>query len=169
LSAAVERTTVHHDYEDPSFFLSTPSLNADPGVLAPIGATTVQINVLSDFDWFASRAIEGNHAEETARITEEILGAVERRLLPCLRQHRVVQEAWSPLDLHAKVGLERGGLYGAKLDFQNRVLHRVSRSTPFVNLFLTGATAGGPGLSGVVGASTRLVEKLVGTPLWRSS
>jgi phytoene dehydrogenase-like protein len=162
LDAAVERTTLRHEYDDPSFFLATPSLNADPGVLAPAGGTTVQINVLSDFDWFATAAREGRHAIETARIGDEILTAVERRLLPDLRRHCVVKEVWSPLDLAARVGLERGGMYGARLDLQNRVLHRVSRRTPFQNLFLTGATVGGPGLQGVVGASVRLVERLLG-------
>jgi phytoene dehydrogenase-like protein len=131
-------------------------------VLAPAGSTTVQINVASSFDWFAAAARDGRHAQETARITEAIVTAVERRLLPDLRRHRVVQEAWSPVDLAAHVGLERGGMYGARLDFPNRVLHRVSPQTPFANLYLTGATAGGPGLQGVVGAGTRLVERLLG-------
>jgi phytoene dehydrogenase-like protein len=162
LDAAIDRTIVDHHYDDPFFFLSTPSLYADPGVLAPAGSTTVQINVASDFDWFATAARDGRHARETARIADEILTAVERRLLPDLRRHCVVQMAWSPVDLAAHVGLERGGMYGARLDFQNRVVHRVSPSTPFRNLYLTGATAGGPGLQGVVGASMRLVERLLG-------
>lgn len=162
LDAAIENTTLGHRYDDPFFFLSTPSLNTEPGILAPSGSTTVQINVASDFDWFATAAREGRHERETARIAEEIVAAVERRLLPELRQHRVVQEAWSPVDLAARVGLERGGMYGARLDFANRVLHRVSPRTPFENLSLTGATAGGPGLQGVVGASLRLVERLLG-------
>jgi len=164
LDAALERTTVEHQHGDPFFFLSTPSLYADPGVLAPAGGTTVQINVASDFEWFATAAREGRHAAETARIAEEILAAVERRLLPDLRRYRVVQEVWSPVDLAAHVGLERGGMYGARLDFPNRVLHRVSQRTPFENLYLTGATAGGPGLQGVVGASMRLVEQLPREP-----
>jgi phytoene dehydrogenase-like protein len=162
LDAAIERTTLGHRYDDPFFFLSTPSLNTDPGVLAPSGGTTVQINVASDFEWFATAAREGSHRRETARIADEIVTAVERRLELDLRGHRVVQEAWSPVDLSARVGLERGGMYGARLDFTNRVLHRVSQRTPFENLSLTGATAGGPGLQGVVGASLRLVERLVG-------
>jgi len=162
LDAAIERTTVGERYDDPFFFASTPSLYADPGVLAPSGGTTVQINVPSDFEWFARAAREGRHAQETARIAEEIVAAVERRLIPDLARHRVVQEAWSPVDLAARVGLESGGMYGAKLDFRNRVLHRVSQRTPFANLYLTGATAGGPGLQGVVGASCRLVERLLG-------
>jgi len=161
LDAAIERTTLGHRYDDPFFFLATPSLYADPGVLAPPGGTTVQINVVSDFDWFAAAAREGRHEQETARVGGEILSAVERRLLPDLRRHCVVQEMWSPVDLSARVGLERGGMYGARLDVLNRVLHRVSRRTPFRNLYLTGATAGGPGLQGVVAASTRLVERLL--------
>jgi phytoene dehydrogenase-like protein len=164
LDASIDRTTLGHRYDDPFFFLSTPSLYADPGVLAPPGGTTVQINVASDFDWFATAAREGRHERETARIAEDIVAAVERRLLPGLRRHRVVQEAWSPVDLAARVGLERGGMYGARLDFQNRVLRRVSRHTPFRNLYLTGATAGGPGLQGVVGASVRLVAELLQEP-----
>ena len=162
LNAAVERTTLHHEYGDPSFFLATPSLYADPGVLAPAGHTTVQIVVLSDFDWFATAAREGRHEAEAKRVADEILTAIERRLLPDLRSHRLMQEVWSPVDLAAHVGLERGGVYGARLDLQNRVLHRVSRRTPFKNLYLTGATAGAPGLQGVVGASMRLVERLLG-------
>ena len=109
------------------FFLSTPSLYADSGVLVPAGSTTVQINVASDFEWFATAAREGRHAHETARIAEEILAAVERRLLADLRRYSVAQEVWSPVDLAAHVGLERGGMYGARLDFPNRVLHRVSQ------------------------------------------
>jgi phytoene dehydrogenase-like protein len=121
----------------------------------------VQINVASDFDWFATAAREGRHERERVRIADEIVAAVERRLQLELRRHCVVQEAWSPVDLAARVGLERGGMYGARLDFSNRVLHRVSQRTPFENLSLTGATAGGPGLQGVVGASLRLVERLL--------
>ena len=162
LDAAIERTTVKHRYDDPFFFLATPSLYADPGVLAPPGGTTVQINVVSDFDAFAAAAREGRHEAETARVADEILAAVERRLIPDLRRHCVVKEVWSPVDLAARVGLERGGIYGARLDFHNRVMHRVSRRTPFANLYLTGATAGTPGLHGVVAASTRLVERLLG-------
>jgi len=161
LDAATARTTVDHDYRDPSFFLATPSLYADPGALAPPGRTTVQINVLSDFEWFATAAGEGRHATETKRIADEILAAVERRLLPDLRHHCVVREVWSPVDLAARVGLARGGIYGARLDLQNRVLHRVSRRTPFQNLYLAGATAGAPGLEGVVASSMRLVERLL--------
>jgi len=52
LDAALDRTMRGHFYEDPFFFLSTPSLYADPGVLAPPGCTTVQINVASSFDYF---------------------------------------------------------------------------------------------------------------------
>ncbi len=121
----------------------------------------MQINVASDFDWFATSAQEGRHEREKARIAEEIVTAVERRLLPGLRKHRVVQESWSPLDLSARVGLERGGMYGARLDITNRLLHHVSQHTPFENLSLTGATGGGPGLQGVVGSSLRLCERLL--------
>lgn len=160
LDAAVDRSRAHHEYDDPFFFLSTPSLYADAGALAPPGSTTVQINVAGDFDWFATAMREGRHEQERARITGEIVAAVERRLIPGLREHCVVQEAWSPVDLESHVGLERGGIYGARLDFHNRVLRRVSQSTPFENLFLTGATAGGPGLQGVISSSRRLLERL---------
>jgi len=161
IDAVLARTMKEHGYEDPFFFLSTPSLYADPGVLAPIGCTTVQINVGSDFDYFAAAESRGTHAREKARVTEEILRAVERRLIPGLTQHCVLQEAWSPVDLARKTGLPRGGMYGARLDFENRVLRRVSQRTAFKNLFLSGATAGGPGLQGVVAASTRLVDLLL--------
>jgi len=161
LDAALDRSRARHDFEDPFFFLSTPSLYADPGELAPRGSTTVQINAAADFEWFAAAKRDGRHDAERARVAESIVAAVERRAIPGLRAHRVVQEAWSPVDLAAHVGLERGGMYGARLDFHNRVLRRVSPRTPFKNLFLTGATAGGPGLQGVVGASMRLVEQLL--------
>lgn len=161
LDAAINRSMIEHDYADPFYFLSTPSLNADPGVLAPPGCTTVQINVGSDFDYFQAASDNGTHECEKIRITQEILAAVERRSLPGLSRHCVVQEAWSPVDLARHTGLARGGMYGARLDFVNRVVHRVSQRSDFENLFLTGATAGGPGLQGVVAASTRLVQRLL--------
>jgi len=161
IDASLDRSRVRHEYDDPFFFLSTPSLYTDRGVLAPSGMTTVQINVPGDFDRFAAAARDGRHDAERARIAEEIVSAVERRLVPGLKRHRVFQEAWSPVDLAARVGLERGGMYGARLDFHNRVIRSVSPTTQYENLFLTGATAGGPGLQGVVGASSRLVARLL--------
>ncbi len=161
IDAAVERGTREHRYEDPFFFLSTPSIYTDPGVLAPVGCTTVQINVASDFDYFDAAVQQGTHAIEKARVTGEILRAVERRMIPELTKHCVVQDAWTPVDLAQRVGLVRGGMYGARLDFQNRVMRRVSQRTAYKNLSLTGATAGGPGLQGVVAASMRLVERLL--------
>jgi all-trans-retinol 13,14-reductase len=161
IDAAIARTTRTHCYEDPFFFLSTPSLYADPGVLAPAGRTTVQINVLSDFDYFNAAVQQGTHATERSRVTREVLAAVERRLIPDLARHCVVQESWTPVDLADRVGLVRGGMYGARLDVENRVVRRVSRETAYRNLFLTGATAGGPGLHGVVASSTRLVEGML--------
>jgi len=163
IDAAITRTTQGHCYEDPFFFLSTPSLYADPGVLAPAGCTTVQINVASDFGYFDRAVQQGTHATEKARVTREILTAVERRLIPELTRHCVVQGSWTPVDLAQRVGLVRGAMYGARLDFRNRILHRVSQRTAYENLFLTGATAGGPGLQGVVASSTRLVERLLGS------
>jgi len=163
LDAAIERTVNDHRYEEPFFFLSTPSLVADPGVLAPIGCTTVQINVASSFDFFEAAEKNGNHQGEKDRVAAEILSAVERRLIPGLTGHIVVQEVWSPVDLARNTGLPRGGMYGARLDFLNRVIRRVGQETEFENLFLTGATAGGPGLQGVVAASLRLVELLLAT------
>lgn len=65
------------------------------------------------------------------------------------------------MDDNDDVTEERGGMYGARLDFHNRVVRRVAPETPYKNLFLTGATAGGPGLQGVVGASMRLVAQLL--------
>lgn len=161
IDESIRRTLEDHDYSDPFFFLSTPSLVADPGVLAPEGCTTVQINVGSDYDYFAAALERGDHDKVKERVTRAILDAVCRRLLPDLDSHCVVQEAWTPVDLARRTGLARGGMYGARLDFTNRVIRRVSQRTDFENLFRTGATAGGPGLQGVVAASTRLVDRIL--------
>ena len=161
IDGVFEKTLEEHNYEDPFFFLSTPSLYTDAGVLAPPGSTTVQINVASDYDYFEAAMQRGDHDSEKARVADQILSAVERRLLPDLRAHCVMQEAWSPVDLASRTGLARGGMYGARLDFSNRVFRRVSQQTEFTNLFLTGATAGGPGMQGVVAASGRVVELIL--------
>ncbi len=165
LDAAITLANGTHSYLDPFFFCATPSLNTDPGVLAPVGSTTVQLNVSCDFDFFDRAVQQGTHAFEKARVEGELLRAVERRLIPELAAHIVVKESWSPVDLAQRVGLVRGGMYGGRLDLQNRVLHGVGQDTAWPNLFLTGATAGGPGLQGVVASSTRLVKRLLEPPV----
>lgn len=161
LDEAIDRPFLEHDYRDPFFFLSTPSLYADDGVLAPKGCTTVQVDVGSSHEWFEDAQRRGVHDEVRSRVADEILAAVERRVLPGLRRHAVFVEAWSPVDLERHTGLPHGGMYGARLDFRNRVLRRVRPETPLANLYLTGATAGGPGLAGVVTAGTRLARQLI--------
>jgi len=161
IDGAIEHAVKTHRYEEPFFFLATPSLYADAGVLAPPGCTTVQINVASDFAYFDAAVQQGTHATERERVMREILHAVEQRLIPGLTEHCVVREAWTPVDLAQRAGLVRGGMYGARLDLRNRVLRRVAQETDYANLFLSGATAGGPGLQGVVAASTRLVQRLL--------
>ena len=79
LDATIDRSVSENLYDDPFFFLSTPSLYADPGALAPLGGTTVQVNVPSSFDFFEAANRNGKHAQEKARVAEEILTAVERR------------------------------------------------------------------------------------------
>lgn len=161
LDTVIDRTVIGQDYSAPFFFLSTPSLYADPGVLAPAGSTTGQINVGSSYKHFVDAKARGLHEAERERVCAQILAAVERRLIPGLREHIVTKEAWTPVDLSQRTGLARGGMYGARLDLLNRVIRRVVPQTDCDNLHLTGATAGSSGMAGVVSAGMRLAQELL--------
>jgi phytoene dehydrogenase-like protein len=148
---------------EPFFFLSPNSLKADPGALAPPGASTLEIITMAPYELFERwrdrpvRARGPEYEAEKRRVRDWLLEGVERRW-PGLVGDVVVEEVSTPLTNESYTLAVRGGAYGPPLTPEQWGWRRFGPTTPLLNLFLAGAGVFGDGIAQCL-ASGRLAAQ----------
>lgn len=146
--------------EEPSFFLTCPTLKDPSGHLAPAGRHSVEIVSFGPSAPFRPHFDEpvmrraAAYQEMKQRITERLLEGAER-YLPGLRARAEVVEAATPATVWTYVRGRDGGIYGPEHSPDQVGLRRFRTRTGLPDLFLAGASVLGGGvypclLSGVM-------------------
>jgi all-trans-retinol 13,14-reductase len=156
-----------NNYNDPSLFISTPTLHRGTNTIAPQGCDQMVICTLCNYNYFEtlynkSREI---YIQEKKRITEIILDKIRSQYINDLYDHIDLSISGTPLTMERFVFAPKGNSYGADLTPSNYKLGKVDYRTPISNLFLIGATAGIPSFAGGVHFAGLLYEKLTGNSL----
>ena len=152
----------NNDFSHPWLFISTPSLNADEGVLAPRGSHTMEILTFVNYDYFKNLSINDptKFEEVKKELYEHMLDVIDEKYLPNIRQHIDEVMIHTPLDVERMLRCPRGNVYGSRLTPENYNLNRITSDTPIKNLHLVGATSAYPGMMGVILGSLTLFQKL---------
>jgi all-trans-retinol 13,14-reductase len=124
---------------------------------SPPRKNTINIIVLQGYDhWqkYEEDYWKGNKAEykkEKEKLADLLIDAVEKTLLPGLRQAIEVKEIGSPLTNVRYTRNYRGAIYGWDQTLNNSGLRRLPHKTPIKNLYLSGAwTSPGHGYGAVI-------------------
>jgi all-trans-retinol 13,14-reductase len=124
---------------------------------SPPGKNTINIIVLQGYDhWqkYEADYWKGNKAEykkEKEKLADLLIDAVEKTLLPGLRQAIEVKEIGSPLTNVRYTRNYRGAIYGWDQTLNNSGPRRLPHKTPIKNLYLSGAwTSPGHGYGAVI-------------------
>ncbi len=151
-------------FDNPSMFLSTPTLHQRDIRIAPDGCEQMVVCVPCRFEHFQAFHRQGRPAylAEKERVTNLVLDQIERHYLPDLRQHLDLVEAGTPCTHERFVFAPRGNAYGADLTPRQFNTGKIDYRTPYPNLWLVGATAGGPSFAGGIHFARLLYEKLTG-------
>lgn len=134
--------------EDFSLYLHAPSVT-DPS-LAPEGCSTYYVlspvpNLSQPIDW----------AQEGPRYADRILDALERRVLPGLRNDLATLKIFTPADFGVELNAHQGSAFSLEPILSQSAYFRVhNRDAVLRNLYFVGAgTHPGAGVPGVIGSA----------------
>jgi all-trans-retinol 13,14-reductase len=164
VNQAFQRQLVEKKFDDPSLFISTPTLHREIKNLVPKDRHQMVICTMCDYACMKDYKEKGKtiYLAEKNRITQRVLDQVQKHYIPDFRKHIDLLIAGTPLTMERFVLAPEGNSYGADLTPLNINLGKIDCHSPYANLFLVGATAGAPSFAGGIHFSALLFEMLTG-------
>jgi len=121
--------------DDPTLYVVAPT-RTDPSQ-APAGCDNLKI--LPHIPQLSEN--QPTTREDYIALKEICLEKLERMGLTDLRRHIVVEDFWTPFDIEARYGSNRGSIYGVACDrLRNFAFKAPKRSSQFRNLFFVGGS-----------------------------
>jgi phytoene dehydrogenase-like protein len=151
------------DLHHPWIFLSCPTMKSDEPGMAPRGNHVLEIATVCPYEPFKQLQANNPKAYKAKKreVYQEVMASV-RDLIPDVDAHARMKIFGTPTTSEYYLGQPEGNIYGAKLTPRNVGLHRMGYRTELPNLFLVGATAGYPGVPGVISNGMNVVEMITG-------
>jgi all-trans-retinol 13,14-reductase len=150
---------LHH----PWIFLSCPTMKSDELGMAPPGNHVLEIATICPYEPFKQLHETDLKAYKAKKreVYKEIMVSV-RDLIPDVDAYTRMKIYGTPTTSEYYLGQPEGNIYGAKLSPRQVGLNRLGYRTELPNLFLIGATAGYPGVPGVISNGMNVAELVTG-------
>ena len=155
--------------DHPWIFLSCPTIKSTAPGMAPPNHDVLEIATICPYEPF-QRLHETDPKAYKAKkreVYQQIMTSV-RDLIPDVDAYIRMKVYDTPTTSEYYLGQPQGNIYGAKLIPQQVGLNRLGYRTELPNLFLVGATAGYPGVPGVIGNGVDVVELITGQAIRRT-
>jgi phytoene dehydrogenase-like protein len=167
LNQTFARMYEHHDYAQPSFAITTPTLLTQARRDCPADCQIMEFLTVANYDYFRElhdrdRAAYRRKKEE---ILETLLDIVEAKYVPNLREHLVFKITGSPTTNERFCGCPEGNSYGSSLTPKNMGLGRLTANTSLRNFYFCNASSGYPGFAPTFWTGARLYQQLSGQAL----
>lgn len=152
------------NFENPWFFISTPTLHSDYPGTAPEGGHIMEIATLASYHTFkeAYDKSEKDYNIKKKQLADRLLDLVEEYYVPDLRKHIAVKVVGTSLTNEAYVRAPEGNAYGSALTPSQIGLKRLKSDTPWSNFFWCNASSGFAGVHGTTSTGVNLYMKLTG-------
>ena len=156
------------DFSHPWIFLSCPTMKSDEPGIAPQGHHILEIATVCPYEPFEHLHKTDLQAYKAKKrgVYQQIMHSV-KDLIPDIDHYIRMKVYGTPTTSEYYLGQPEGNIYGAKLVPQQVGLNRIGYTTELPNLFLVGASAGYPSVSGVIGNGLDVVELLTGESVRR--
>jgi all-trans-retinol 13,14-reductase len=155
--------------EQPWIFLSCPTLKSTEPGMAPAGHQVLEITTVCPYESFKQLHKRDPKAYKLQKraVYQQVMASV-RDLIPDIDRYVRMKIYGTPTTSEYYLGQPQGNMYGAKLIPQQIGLNRLGYKTELSNLFLVGASAGYPGVPGVISNGMDVAEMLTGKFVWSS-
>lgn len=153
-----------HDFSNPSFAITTPTLMSTTHRDCPEDCQIIEFLTVANYDYFRQLKDRDRKAyyQKKQEILDSILDVVEQTYVPNLRQHIVFKIAGSPTTNERFCWCPQGNSYGSSLTPRNMTLGRLSHETSLKNFYFCNASSGYPGFAPTFWTGALLYQRLSG-------
>jgi all-trans-retinol 13,14-reductase len=153
-----------HDFSNPSFAITTPTLLTDARGDCPQDCQIVEFLTVANYDYFKQLRESDPKAyrQKKQEILDSILDVVEKHYVPNFRKHMVFDITGSPTTNERYCWCPEGNSYGSILTPRNVGLGRLNHETSLNQFYFCNASSGYPGFAGTVWTGAVLYQRLSG-------
>ncbi|MCU0541187.1 MAG: NAD(P)/FAD-dependent oxidoreductase [Oscillatoriaceae cyanobacterium Prado104] len=164
LNEAFAQMYDRHDYSNPSFAITTPTLLTTASRDCPEDCQVVEFLTVANYKYF-KELLEGDrkvYNRKKQEIFDSILDVVEKHYVPNLRKHMVFHITGSPTTNERFCWCPNGNSYGSNLTPQNMGLGRLNHETSLNHFYFCNASSGYPGFAPTFWTGALLYQRLSG-------
>ena len=164
LNEAFAQMYERHDFSNPSFAITTPTLLTAAKGDCPEDCQIVEFLTVANYDYF-KQLREGDrkaYTQKKQEILDSILDVVETHYVPHFRKHMVFHITGSPTTNERFCWCPNGNSYGSKLTPRNMGLGRLNHETSLNQFYFCNASSGYPGFAPTVWTGALLYQRLSG-------
>lgn len=152
------------NFENPWFFMSTPTLHSSYPGTVPEGGQILEIATVASYHTFNAakeRSVKEYNIKKK-ELADRLIGLVEKYYIPNLRDHIAVKVVGTSVTNRDYVRAPEGNAYGSALTPKQIGLGRLKSDTPFSNFHWCNASSGYAGVHGTTSTGVNLYMKLTG-------
>ncbi|MGK7907545.1 MAG: phytoene desaturase family protein [Synechococcus sp.] len=156
-----------HDYSNPSFAITTPTLLTDAVRDCPEDCQIIEFLTVANYDYFKHLLDTSRKAynQKKNEILQSILDTVEEHYIPNLREHLVFNIAGTPTTNERFCWCPNGNSYGSSLTPRNMGIGRLNHQSSLENFYFCNASSGYPGFAPTFWTGALLYQRLSGDVL----
>ncbi len=153
-----------HDFSNPSFAITTPTLLTTASRDCPENCQIVEFLTVANYDYFQALRTRDRVAynRKKQEILDSILDVVEKHYVPNFRKHMVFHITGSPTTNERFCWCPQGNSYGSRLTPRNMGLGRLNHETSLNHFHFCNASSGYPGFAPTVWTGALLYQHLSG-------
>ncbi len=164
LNEAFAQMYDRHDFSNPSFAITTPTLLTAARPDCPADCQIVEFLTVANYGYFRQLWERDRQAyrQKKQEILDAILDVVEAKYVPNFRQHMVFHVTGSPTTNERFCWYPNGNSYGSSLTPRNMGLGRLNYETSLNQFYFCNASSGYPGFAPTIWTGALLYQRLSG-------
>lgn len=164
LNQAFAQMYEHHDFSNPSFAITTPTLLTQEQRDCPEEYQIIEFLTVANYAYFKQLKEKDRKAyqQKKTEILDSMLNVMEQHYIPDFRKYLAFKITGSPTTNEHFCGCPQGNSYGSSLTPDNMGIGRLNHETSLNNFYFCNASSGYPGFAPTFWTGAMLYEKLSG-------
>ncbi|QSJ19221.1 NAD(P)/FAD-dependent oxidoreductase [Nostoc sp. UHCC 0702] len=164
LNEAFDQMYDKHDFSNPSFAITTPTLMTNDERDCPEGYQIIEFLTVANYDYFQELKQTDRKAYRIKKeeILNSIINIVEKKYIPHFRKYLVFKITGTPTTNERFCWCPKGNSYGSNLTPKNMGIGRLNYETSLQNFYFCNASSGYPGFAPTFWTGANLYQKLSG-------